>query len=125
MSDEKKRWRDVYAVHAAANFFPMLPQDELKELGKDILMTGLREPIALWSEEPGGDPMVLDGRNRLDAMELAGMDTVELIGNAYRLKVAVSYLSRGKNFRFPSTGGIDPYLYGISKNIHRRHLTQQ
>ena len=103
---EKKSWRDVYKVHPAADLFPMLPNDELRALVVDINENGLRDPIILWS--PRGEweeEYLLDGRNRLAAMEW--------------LDVEVSQVSR-KIVR-----AIDPYTYVISKNIHRRHLTKE
>lgn len=129
----KKSWRDVYKVHEAANLFPMLPENELRELGEDIKQNGLKEPIALWSMEPedSQSAVVLDGRNRLDAMELVGIETVQSIGQGdkekYRFAVAVEYLSFATNpasYR-PNTGGINPFLYAISKNAYRRHLTKE
>ena len=69
-------WRDVLLVHPAANMFPMMSETELRELGKDIRQHGLREPIVITLDDEGtsDDPAcyrLLDGRNRLDAMELA------------------------------------------------------
>ncbi len=124
MSEETKSWRDVYKVHPAADIFPLLDPDELRQLGNDIVANGMQDPIALWSLTIAGaeDAVVLDGRNRLDSMELVGMETLQLIGDKYRLKVPVVYLSLEKNIYAPSTGGVNPLSYTISKNIHRRHL---
>ena len=36
---------------------------------------GLEHPIVLWAPDKETEPMVIDGRNRLDAMELVGMET--------------------------------------------------
>jgi len=102
-------WRDHLPIHPAAELFPLMSKDELRELADDIGKHGLHEPITLDAEDLDR-PSVLDGRNRLDALELLG-----------RLKM-------------PATGGIpyrrrlgtgDPYAYVISKNIHRRHLTSE
>src|SRR5690348_8445060 len=79
---EKKSWRDVYKIHPAADLFPMLPEDELRKLGEDIKANGLKEPIVMWSpRQPEGPPdkqplYLLDGRNRLAAMELVGMEII-------------------------------------------------
>src|SRR5262249_7567383 len=71
------------------------------------------------------EPVILDGRNRLDAMELVGMEIMKLIGKEYRLSVGVRYLSWGENLHFPDSGRINPYSYTISMNIHPRHPTKE
>src|SRR5262249_23126219 len=121
-----KSWREVYKVHPAADLFPMLPEDELRKLGEDIKANGLKESVTLWSmEADDNDAVILDGRNRLDAMELVGVEVMKPIGNKYRLSVGVRFLSWAKNMRFPDSGGVNPYSHAISKNIHRRHLTKE
>jgi len=125
MSTEKKSWRDIFTIHCAANLFPMLSEDELRQLGEDIRKNGLRDPIVLWSEKrEATEHELLDGRNRLDALELVGIPTVELIGDRYRLAKAPIYLCSEPNPYLPTCGGINPFAYAISKNIHRRHLTK-
>jgi hypothetical protein len=75
------------------------------------------------------DPMlhiVLDGRSRLDAMELAGFTIVnaqgqldqKLFGRAFagkpnRLEQYLTILDKDE---------VEPFAYVISANIHRRHL---
>ncbi len=74
-----KSWRDVYPIHPAAEMFPLMAHDELLELGEDIKKNGLRVPIVIFREGPAGDDetlYVLDGRNRLDAMEAVGINLV-------------------------------------------------
>ena len=61
------KWRDK--VHPAADGFPMMPEDELAKLTEDIKANGMRFPITL--DKDGG---LLDGRNRLEALERAGLD---------------------------------------------------
>ena len=62
------------ATHPAAEMFPLLGDDELRELADDIAAHGLREPIVV----QGGT--LIDGRNRLRACVMAGVEptTVEL-----------------------------------------------
>lgn len=76
-------WRDKYKVHPAADVFPMMSDEELEALGQDILENGLREPIKIMrvrkakqiAENAFSQPtMLLDGRNRLEAMERVGID---------------------------------------------------
>jgi hypothetical protein len=81
---KRKSWRDVYPVHPAADVFPLMSEEELTELAQDIKKNGLQTPILLWEEvteapkEVGdkrkkGKVYVLDGRNRLDALEKLGL----------------------------------------------------
>jgi N6-adenosine-specific RNA methylase IME4 len=75
--------------------FPMIPEADRKLLADDIVTFGQRDPIILL------DGMVLDGRNRQWA---CGFADVEPIYEQY-------------------VGG-DPLNFVLSKNLHRRHLTE-
>ena len=90
-SIEKKSWRQFYEVHLAAKLFPGVSEDELRSLGEDIKKNGLKESITLWSMKPeeSESAVILDGCNRLDAMELVGIETVKPIGDKYRLNVGM------------------------------------
>jgi ParB-like chromosome segregation protein Spo0J len=90
-------WREKYKVHPAADVFPMMSDEELAELGADIKNRGVIEPVKF-----RGD-WLLDGRNRLEAAERAGVD----IGPPAHLP------------------GVDPVIYVISANLHRRHPSKQ
>jgi ParB/Sulfiredoxin domain len=95
-------WRDKYKVHPAADVFPMMSDEELRALGEDIKAHGLNRPIVLWLA--GDDDWVLiDGRNRLEAMERAGVSRVWTDENE----------------------DDDPLPFIISANIRRRHLNKQ
>jgi hypothetical protein len=96
------KWRDQYKVHPAADVFPMMDDAELAELGEDIKKNGLRESIKFRGDE------LLDGRNRLEAIERAGVDFRSLGGHAIEHLPAV-----------------DAVAFVISVNIQRRHLTKQ
>lgn len=74
----------------------MMSDAELAELAKDIKENGLLERIVIH------DGMILDGRNRLKACELAGAEPL---------------------FCNPQPPVTSPTIYVISKNLHRRHLT--
>src|SRR5215468_6025941 len=102
-----KSWRDDYNVHPAADLFPMLPEDELKKLGDDIKINGLREPIVFILSAQFGEQL-LDGRNRLEAMGMVGLSLWDFDRDQY-----VKILST-----------VDPWAYVISKNLRRRHLSK-
>src|SRR5436305_1918923 len=127
MSAPAKSWRDVLPVHPAAELFPMMSHEELTTLGEDIKKNGLQVPVVLWAETKESNPFLLDGRNRLDAMEAVGLEVLRA-DKGDRLEVAHRPL-------YGSGGGIsmfdgsrltqDPYEHVLSANIHRRHLTQE
>ena len=96
-------WREKYKVHPAANIFPMMSDEELQKLGEDIRTNGLKQPIILFAM-PKDVPTVLDGRNRLEAMERVGLEP-----KPYLLQYTED----------------DPVTFVISANIIRRHLTKQ
>lgn len=82
------------AVHPAAAVWPMLPEPDLRRLADDIKINGLRHPIVL-----DKDGRVLDGRNRLAACEIAGVEP-----------------------EFVTYDG-DPVAYVLSANNERRHMS--
>lgn len=83
-------------AHPAAGLFPMMSPVELKELAADIKQNGLLEAVV---RDRG---LILDGRNRLLACEIA--------------KVSPRFTE------WDGSGG-SPTIYVISKNLRRRHLT--
>lgn len=83
-------------VHPAADLFPLLPDDELAELAADIAANGLIYPIMLDAEGT-----LVDGRNRLAACRLAGVEP-----------------------RFTTLNGHDPVAYILSANVARRNLSK-
>jgi hypothetical protein len=106
MTSKSKSWRDLLPVHPAAELFPMMSEEELRALGEDIKKNGLREGVALL------DGKLLDGRNRLEAMEAVGIKLTTGNGQIEWAKIP------SRNVK-----GSDPIAFVISKNIHRRHLT--
>src|SRR5215475_1831660 len=63
-------WRDRLAVHPAAEAYPLLLEKELKQLAGDIRRNDLRADFVLWRPDDKTEPVLLDGRNRLDALAL-------------------------------------------------------
>jgi hypothetical protein len=84
------------AAHPAPGLFPLLDDAELRVLADDIKAHGLLHPIA---RDASG--LILDGRNRLRACKLAG---VEPTYETWR-------------------GEGSPAAWIVSQNLHRRHLT--
>ena len=74
--------------------FPMLAEADLAALAEDIRVNGQGEPVVIW------DGQVLDGRNRLAACELAGVEPL-----TRTLKACP-----------------DPVAFVLSANLRRRHL---
>ncbi|MFD9032371.1 plasmid replication/partition related protein [Streptomyces sp. NPDC059567] len=83
-------------IHPAADIFPMLSEDELLDLAESIKNEGLRKAIVLDS-----DGVLLDGRNRLAACEIAGVEP-----------------------RFTTYTGDNPRAFILSSNVYRRHLSK-
>jgi hypothetical protein len=100
-------WRKHLPVHPAADLFPLLPPDELKALAADIKANDLHTQIVLTK-----DGLLLDGRNRLDALASLGCLGANSEG-AITCSVPIWWRDYSD----------DPYTFVISANIHRRHLT--
>jgi hypothetical protein len=148
-------WRERWPVHPAADVFPMLPDDELDRLAADIKANGLREKIVLYvdkgtpvpigpaltedvegetffsTEDVEGETYVLDGRNRLEALERAGIDPMYNDGrpSSDLFRWVDSWrccgLYGGGGNKWEVVPGPDPVGLVISANIHRRHLTKR
>ncbi len=84
-------------IHPVAAMFPMLAADELQELADDIKANGQVQPIML-----DANGQLIDGRNRLAACKLAGVDPV------------FDQLEKDR----------DPVAYILSTNVARRHLSK-
>src|SRR5262249_10779181 len=116
----------------------VVSKDELRELADDIKQNGLQSPIKVMCKKSGGGwPYhLLDGRNRLDAIESLGVDLIA----APRSKGHASRSRQGMECGLDIYLGLDdsqvdaaieyeyfddPFAYVISANIHRRHLTAE
>ncbi len=123
-----KSWRDYINVHPACETFPLMPAEELQALGEDIKANGMTAPIIVWSpkKRPADlnslDPaetLLLDGRNRLDALEATGVPVIMPEGGL-NPRITFRFLFAVSNSDAPQN---DPWDYVISANILRRHLT--
>ncbi len=108
-------WRESLRVHPAADVFPLFSKQQLRELADDIEQNGLKAGVVLYSEtlSPVG-AVLLDGRNRLDALELLGDKIFDAAGDVKK-----------EWYEKTLSLGYDPVAYVISANIRRRHLTKQ
>jgi ParB-like chromosome segregation protein Spo0J len=84
-----------YELHPACAVWPEMQPEALQELADDIALNGLHEPLTL-----APDGRLLDGRNRALACELVGVEPSTVVYDG------------------------DPALFSLSKNKHRRHMTQ-
>jgi len=86
----------ILPFHELAGIFPLMAGAAFEELADDIAARGLLEPIIVL------DGKILDGRNRAEACQARGVDPI-----------------------FIEYEGDDPLRFVVSKNLHRRHLTDQ
>jgi ParB-like chromosome segregation protein Spo0J len=86
-------------IHPLAELFPLLGGTALLELADDIKANGQQQPILACRGT------IIDGRNRLRACELAGVEPLFLIRDDMTEQEITSFV--------------------ISANLHRRHLTTQ
>jgi hypothetical protein len=93
--DTPRDW-SMPEFHPITGLFPMMTDKELEALTADVAAHCLREPIVIHS-----DGRVLDGRARIIGCERAGVTPA-----------------------FCTYDGPDPMGYVISKNLHRRHLSE-
>src|SRR5262245_59879101 len=78
----KLSWRDFYTTHPAADVFPVMLSDDLQQLATDIEKNGLKVPIQTRQVAGEATTYVIDGRNRLDAMEkVLGWQIIDGNGN--------------------------------------------
>jgi len=87
----------TWPVHPAADMFPLLDDADLRDLAADIKANGLNNPVWLIEDDRG--VMLLDGRNRVAACKMAG---IEPLARTYT--------------------GDDPIGFALSENLKRRHL---
>jgi hypothetical protein len=125
-------WRQLIKVHPAAELFPMMSDDELVLLGRDIAKHGLREHLVVWtpylSEDftyDSSEEYLLDGRNRLEAIERVITDRKECEAKILKaLQVHYGYRPGSMGDAIRLFGNDDPYQFTMSLNLRRRQLTR-
>ena len=151
MSVETKTWSGLFPVHPAADVFPRMSDDELAALAADIKANGLQHSIVLWQDnadthlKSSAPYYILDGRNRLAAMDRAGIPVPadplgtgaagafeQLAGGrvfdrkcAYGWSGTLGSLGRGGKSAWTKTPEVDPAAFVIGANVHRRHLSKE
>jgi len=103
-----KSWRQWLRIHPAGELFPPLGKQDLPTLAHDIKQHGLRQPVSV-IKDVDGNPVLLDGINRLDALELLGEE--------------IALDNRAIFEQLPAD--IDADAFVVSQNIHRRHLSAE
>lgn len=100
-------------AHPYADIFPMLPPADAEGLMLDIAEHGLAEKIVVY------EGRILDGRNRYLALceivRVGGLCGVERL-RAEDLEIGSAYLRQ--------YGGDNPFAFVLSRNLHRRHLSE-
>jgi ParB-like chromosome segregation protein Spo0J len=123
----QRGWRDRLRVHPAADLLPLMSKDQARQLAEDIEKHGLREKPAVWLDRDTKTYVLLDGRHRLDALELKGDELNHAFADAKPKRDKPSWYTFGNNcwgsVEYFQAVDDDPYEYAASRNIHRRHLT--
>ena len=89
-----------YQSHPAAELFPMMPPDQYEAFKEDVRKNGFQQDVVIYQGQ------ILDGRNRYKAaIELDMLDDLPIA-------------------EMDDDTQIDPYQWVISRNLHRRHLTE-
>ncbi len=81
-------------IHPLADFFAMLPDDELQELADDIAANGQTHSIVL-----DASGRLVDGRNRLAACERAGVEPEFVVRDDIKTDEQAAALIRSENNR--------------------------
>ena len=110
-SEERGEGRGgIYPASPVRRGVPDDEHREIDELAADIKANGLREPAILWMNPADKTLYLIDGRNRLEALERNG----------------ISPGTAGLTIRILETREIvNPAAFVISANIRRRHLTKE
>ncbi len=114
-------------VHPAAELFPLMEGESLQELASDIEQQGMTQPLVFWAKEEmpsfygqrsqdekrhawiKKEAVLLDGRNRVEALRLLGYSDTKIV----------------EQFPYRFVHGGDPHDLVLSYNVKRRHLTRE
>jgi ParB-like chromosome segregation protein Spo0J len=102
-------FHNVLPPHQAALLLPRMSPKARRELAEDIKANGLQTPVVIYVDAEGKRSL-LDGISRLEAMQLIGLQVVQ---NGALNPTVVEY---------QEIRDVDPTVYVLSANLHRRHL---
>jgi hypothetical protein len=105
-------WRDHLKIHPACNLLPAMTPGALRALSDDIKANTLQERAKLIRDGDGYE--MIDGRSRMDALEMIGP-----------IQVFTGKVPNNKFFEVIDLEGRDPLTLVLSLNVHRRHLTAE
>jgi hypothetical protein len=104
---------ELFEIHPAAGIFPMLTDEELAELASSIEAHGLREKIGIIpNPAEKGKWLVLDGRNRLQALRMLKVADKKILSDHIRI-IDLKPMNA------------TPEEYVLMANIERRNLTRE
>jgi ParB-like nuclease domain len=135
---KKTGWRDILPIHPAAELTPLMTEDDLRGLADDIERNDLLVKVTV--SEQDGVMQLIDGRNRLDALELLGR---EIFVSKYSQRTITTDPHQKRMTNKTRRALVDadtdrrslsqdifrrecienPYAYVRSKNLERLHLT--
>lgn len=88
---------NIAGVHPYADKYPLMSDDELDELAESIATVGLLHPIVITP-----DGLILDGRNRLEACNRAGIEPSTEVYEGDDLDLYVVACNSGRRHMSPS-----------------------
>jgi hypothetical protein len=116
MSLAMSDWREALAIHQAAWLLPSVKPEEIAALADDIKANGLQHNVLVIRVD--GKPQLVDGRNRLDAMQQLGY-RFEVLDDEFYFTAPDGRESKADLV----PDGVDPDELALSLNVYRRHLT--
>jgi hypothetical protein len=109
----QQSWRNYVAVDSLAANMPPIAREDFDEMVADVAEHGIRNEVTLFKDDSGNE-FVLDGCNRLDAAERAGLPVIK-DGALNPDVIPLRYVY----------GNIDRKKYVRAQNFLRRHLNAE